>query len=374
MSKIEEMTKELCPKGVKRVKLGLLLDYQQPTPYIVESTEYDESYLTPVLTAGQSFILGYTDEEDGVFRASSQNPVIIFDDFTTGFHWVNFDFKIKSSAMKMLRPKNNENDFRYIYMAMKSINFVPTNHSRHWISIFSQFEIPLPPLAIQQEIVSVLDSFTTLIDKMKKEVEMRKKQMEVYRKEIFVFKEGECEWKNLGRIGEVRMCKRILKYQTQEKGDVPFYKIGTFGKKADAYISKELYSEYKSKYYYPKIGDILISAAGTIGRCIEFDGSPSYYQDSNIVWIENDESLVLNSFLKKFYPIAKWKIDDGGVVKRLYNENLKSTQIPIPPLSVQQEIVRTLDAFETYISKLEKLIALRQKQYEYYREKLLTFE
>ena len=299
MSKIEEMTKELCPKGVKRVKLGLLLDYQQPTPYIVESTEYDESYLTPVLTAGQSFILGYTDEEDGVFRASSQNPVIIFDDFTTGFHWVNFDFKIKSSAMKMLRPKNNENDFRYIYMAMKSINFVPTNHSRHWISIFSQFEIPLPPLAIQQEIVSVLDSFTTLIDKMKKEVEMRKKQMEVYRKEIFVFKEGECEWKNLGRIGEVRMCKRILKYQTQEKGDVPFYKIGTFGKKADAYISKELYSEYKSKYYYPKIGDILISAAGTIGRCIEFDGSPSYYQDSNIVWIENDESLVLNSFLKK---------------------------------------------------------------------------
>lgn len=337
-------------------------------PVKLKTEEYQLTGNYPIIDQGKEFQAGFTDDENALLPLGEY---ILYGDHTLSVKYYNGRFAQGADGLKILKCK--EGIEKFIYYALCTFNLHSNEYKRHWTQA-KQISIPLPPLAIQQEIVSVLDSFTTLIDKMKKEVEMRKKQMEVYRKEIFVFKEGECEWKNLGRIGEVRMCKRILKYQTQEKGDVPFYKIGTFDKKADAYISKELYSEYKSKYYYPKIWDILISAAGTIGRCIEFDGSPSYYQDSNIVWIENDESLVLNSFLKKFYPIAKWKIDDGGVVKRLYNENLKSTQIPIPPLSVQQEIVRTLDAFETYISKLEKLIALRQKQYEYYREKLLTFE
>lgn len=187
MSKIEEMIKELCPKGVERVKLGEVLDYEQPTSYIVESTEYDNCNPIPVLTAGKSFILGYTDETEGVYEASPENPVIIFDDFTTEFHWVDFDFKVKSSAIKLLKPKDEDNDFRYIYMAMNTIKFIPTNHTRHWISLFSKFTIPLPPPSVQREIVSVLDSFTTLIDKMKKEVEMRRKQYEYYREKLLTF-------------------------------------------------------------------------------------------------------------------------------------------------------------------------------------------
>lgn len=193
MSKIEEMIKRLCPNGVERVRLDSLLDYEQPTRYIVNSTEYDSKHSIPVLTAGQRFILGYTNEEDGIYKASPQNPTIIFDDFTTGFHWVDFDFKVKSSAMKMLKliESKKENNFRYIYMAMKTIDYIPTNHTRHWISIYSKFEIPLPPLTIQREIVSVLDSFTTLIDKMKQEVELRKKQMEYYREKLLLFDEHE---------------------------------------------------------------------------------------------------------------------------------------------------------------------------------------
>ena len=127
------------------------------TKYIVKSTQYDNSYKTPVLTAGQSFILGYTNETYGVYKADIKNPVIIFDDFTTGFHWVDFDFKVKSSAMKMLKPKDNI-CFKYIFYAMSCIEFQATSHKRHWISIYSQFEIPFPPIEIQQKIAEILST------------------------------------------------------------------------------------------------------------------------------------------------------------------------------------------------------------------------
>ncbi len=104
-SKIEKLIVELCPQGVELKELGEVLDYEQPTKYIVKSTDYEDGHKTPVLTAGQSFILGYTKETDGIYKASKENPTIIFDDFTTSFHWVDFEFKVKSSAMKMLRPK-----------------------------------------------------------------------------------------------------------------------------------------------------------------------------------------------------------------------------------------------------------------------------
>ena len=122
------------------------------------------------------------------------------------------------------------------------------------------------------------------------------------------------EYKYLGDIGSICMCKRIMKNQTSADGDVPFYKIGTFGGKANAYISIELFEEYKEKYSYPKIGDILISAAGTIGRTVIFDGEPSYFQDSNIVWIDNDEKLVMNKFLY-YYQLQPWQVSTGGQVQ-----------------------------------------------------------
>src|SRR5690606_29188703 len=102
------------------------------------------------------------------------------------------------------------------------------------------------------------------------------------------------EFKRLGTIGKVSMCKRILKHQTNSVGGIPFYKIGTFGKKADSFISNELYSSYKNKYSYPKPGEVLISASGTIGRTVIYNGEPAYFQDSNIVWIENNEEIILN--------------------------------------------------------------------------------
>ena len=182
------------------------------------------------------------------------------------------------------------------------------------------------------------------------------------------------EYKCLGDIGSICMCKRIMKNQTSVDGDVPFYKIGTFGGKADAYISIELFEEYKEKYSYPKIGDILISAAGTIGRTIIFDGEPSYFQDSNIVWIDNDEKLVMNKFLYYYYQLQPWQVSTGGTIARLYNDNIARARLPVPPLEVQREIVHVLDSFTLLTAELTAELTARKKQYEFYRNKMLTFD
>ena len=235
-------------------------------------------------------------------------------------------------------------------------------------------ELPIPSISEQSRIVSILDTFTSSISNLKQQIEERRKQYEYERDRLLDLegKEG-VEMKKLGEIGDVCMCKRIMKDQTSDQGNIPFFKIGTFGGKADAYISRELFEEYKEKYSYPKKGDILISAAGTIGRTVVFNGEDAYFQDSNIVWINNSEDLVHNSFLRYLYGIIDWKID-GGTIKRLYNYNLKNAVIPVPSLSEQSRIVSILDTFEASIKNLEEQLALREKQYEYYRNKLLTFE
>lgn len=165
------------------------------------------------------------------------------------------------------------------------------------------------------------------------------------------------EVKSLGEIGEPCMCKRILKEQTSPTGDIPFYKIGTFGGIPDAYISRELFEHYKEQYNYPKKGTLLLSAAGTIGRVVVFDGKDSYFQDSNIVWIDNDETKVTNDFLFYCYSRMQWKTEEGGIVSRLYNANLKSTSFIAPKsLAEQERIAKALSDVDALISTTEKLI------------------
>ena len=148
------------------------------------------------------------------------------------------------------------------------------------------------------------------------------------------------------------MCRRIFKEQTSENGEIPFYKIGTFGGEADAFISRELFEEYKAKYQYPKKGDILISASGSIGRTVVFTGKNEYFQDSNIVWLNHDKHLD-NSFLKCFYSIVKWAGIEGSTIKRLYNDNILNTAITLPSVEEQQKI-------GAYFENLDILITLHQ--------------
>ena len=179
--------------------------------------------------------------------------------------------------------------------------------------------------------------------------------------------------KKLGDVGEPCMCKRILKEQTSPTGDIPFYKIGTFGGIPDAYISRELFEHYKEQYSYPKKGTLLLSAAGTIGRVVVFDGKDSYFQDSNIVWIENDETQVTNDFLFYCYSRMQWKTEEGGIVSRLYNANLKSTSF-ISPKSIeeQQRIAKALSDVDALISTTEKLIQKKKNIKQGTMQNLLT--
>ena len=174
------------------------------------------------------------------------------------------------------------------------------------------------------------------------------------------------------------MCKRIMKAETSSSGDVPFYKIGTFGKEADAFISREKFDEYRNTYSYPKKGDILISAAGTIGRTVVYNGEDAYYQDSNIVWIDNDESIVLNRYLFYCYQMQPWVASTGGTISRLYNDNISKAKITVPSIKEQKRIVGILDQFDALChdisTGLPAEIEARQKQYEYYRDKLLNFK
>ena len=161
------------------------------------------------------------------------------------------------------------------------------------------------------------------------------------------------EQRKLGEFGSVAMCKRIYKEQTSEQGDVPFFKIGTFGADPDAFISNELFEDYKRTYPYPTPGTLLISAAGSIGRIVEYQGEKAYFQDSNIVWLEHDHRLN-DAFLKPLYSKIEWGLE-GSTIKRLYNKDLLSAEVTIPDGREQKEIGQVF-------AKLDSLITLHQRK------------
>lgn len=181
------------------------------------------------------------------------------------------------------------------------------------------------------------------------------------------------EEKTLGDIGTAKMCKRVLKEQTSEKGDVPFYKIGTFGGTPDAFISRELYEELKTKYSFPRKGNILLSAAGTIGRTVVYDGQDAFFQDSNIVWLDNDDS-VLDGFLLQFYNKTSWDNLEGGTIKRLYNGLFLSKVIHVPSLPEQQKIAEFLSTIDTVIEKQKETVSAWEERKKGVMQKLFSQE
>lgn len=170
------------------------------------------------------------------------------------------------------------------------------------------------------------------------------------------------ECHKLGDLGSVAMNRRVFKEQTYDRGEIPFYKIGTFGGNPDAFISRELFEYYRANYPYPQIGDVLISASGSIGRIVEYTGKDEYFQDSNIVWLKHDDRLD-NGFLKYFYSVVKWDVLEGSTIKRLYNKNILETAIKLPSVPEQRKLAEHFDALSHQIgllqSKVEKIKALK---------------
>ena len=219
--------------------------------------------------------------------------------------------------------------------------------------------IQYPSRELQQQIVTALDSIHAQIKATQKLIA---KYDAIKKATVNLLLVPRKNWRQirLGDIGEVSMCKRILKSQTSATGDVPFFKIGTFGKQPDAFISRTLFEDFKRRFSYPKVGDVLLSAAGTIGRTVVFNGENAYFQDSNIVWIANDESIISNPFLNVVYSQINWQTENGGTVSRLYNANIQNTIVPIPDIGAQKRIVMILDSLDDTIFGLKAQLAKSQ--------------
>ena len=372
MSKLQELIDQYCPNGVPFKKLDEILDYEQPTQYIVKSTKYDGSYKTPVLTAGQTFILGYTNEDCGIYKADKIAPTIIFDDFTTSFHWVDFDFKVKSSAMKMLRPKSTfDGSFRYVFYAMECINFEAVNHTRHWISKYSQFEIPLPPPPIQEEIVKILDRFAEYAAELQAELQARQEQYEYFRNKLLTFNEigGGTQriiWMKMSEAYDIKAGKSILSSMIEKEKTLnnPYPCYGGNGLRG--YVSE-----------YNQQGDkILIGRQGALCGNICFANNKFYATEHAVV--VSDKGYCIPRYT--YHLLTKMDLNQyktAGAQPGLSVSRLEKLLIPIPPMEIQYSIANVLDKYETLVSDLAQglpaEIAAVQEQYEYYRDKLLSF-
>jgi len=291
-----------------------------------------------------------------------------------------------SDGIRLVIDKKNFSKY-FIYSLINSYQFrtlvdkTATGSTRKRIGLSDLKKLPLVApqnLDEQQKIAKCLLSLDDLLTAHSKKLDALKDHKKGLLQQFFPaegeqmsrlrfekFKGGK-KWikKNLGDIGKPLMCKRIFKEQTTRnpKNAIPFYKIGTFGKESDAYIPISIYKEYKRKFSYPNVGDVLISASGTIGRLVVYDGEDAYYQDSNIVWLGHKEEDIINSFLFYCYSTLNWQTSDGGVIKRLYNSNLKEMEVFFPEdKKEQQKISNSLSSLDKFITaQREKIEALKR--------------
>ena len=382
---IDRLVAELCPDGVEYRPLGELLGYEQPTKYLVSSKDYDDSYPTPVLTAGKTFILGYTNETEGIYPASEEEPVIIFDDFTTAFKWVGFPFKAKSSAMKMLTLKSGTNSlFKYVYYAMQCIVYNSSDHARQWISKYSNIEIPVPPLEIQEAIVEILDKFTNLEAELEAELEARTLQYEYYRDSLF--EALDCPRVPLGSFAQLVRGSGMPKTDFSESGvgAIHYGQIYTKFGTATAEVIAHVPEEKAKKLAVVNPGDVIV--ANTSENLEDVCKAVAWVGDSDIV--TGGHATVIKApeqnakFISYYMATGRFNKDKrrhafGTKVIDVAPKNLAKIEFPLPPLEEQQRIVDILDRFDALTSSLSEglpaELAARRSQYEYYRDRLLTF-
>jgi type I restriction enzyme S subunit len=332
------------------VKLGDVLDYEQPTKYIVASDLYDDNFTIPVLTAGKSFVLGYTNETEGVF---TDLPVIIFDDFTTVSKYVDFQFKVKSSAMKILRAKEGIADTRYMFYLLQTLNLDCEQHKRYWISKFAPLEIPLPPLAIQKRIAEILDAADAL---RRKDQELLKKYDELAQA-IFIDMFGDpvknekgWEVKPFDELFESRLGKMLD--AKKQLGNAKYRYLGNSNVQWFSFQLEDLaemeFDEKDLITFALKTGDILICEGGEVGRSAiwKSENENIYFQKAIHRARAKSKNITAEYLVMLFWFYAKF----GGLkdfvttstISHLTGEKLKTIPIPLPPISLQNEFEKKI--------------------------------
>ena len=355
-------------------KLGEIFKYEQPQAYIVESTEYDNKNKIPVLTAGQSFILGYTDEQFGIKQASEESPVIIFDDFTTSSHYVNFPFKVKSSAMKLLTLNNPKNNIHCAYNILQNIGFVPVSHERHWISTFAKFEVLLPKSADEQKKIGSyfanLDQLITLHQRKYEKLHNIKKSM---LEKMFP--------KNGSNVPEIRFKGFTEAWEQRKLGDniIEYTETTTKNNQYPPLTSSRKGIFLQTEYF---AGNQIASDDNTGYNIVPYGYFTYRHMSDDEIFHFNINDIVQNGIVSTLYPVfttdenldsrylqyqlnygyefAKFAIlqKQGGSRTYMYLNKLKQLYLTMPK-SVEEQ-----NAISAFFMSLDHLITLHQRELE----------
>lgn len=371
-------------------ELGELLPFEQPTAYIVKSTDYSDAYATPVLTAGKSFILGKTNETDGVF---DQLPVIIFDDFTTATQFVNFRFKVKSSAMKILHINTDLVIPKYIFYRLQIIQFDHSTHKRYWIQSYSKIKVLIPPLDEQSRIVAHIEELFSELDKAVDTLKTTKEQLAVYRQAVLkdAFDNAQAMCERFTPIEELLVTDRkgmstgpfgtMLKKHEHKTTGVPMLGIENIdsGKFIDGnkiFVTPEKAAELKS--FALKSGDIIISRSGTVGElCVVPPRMEGALLSTNLMRVSLDCQKVLPEYFIYLFQSKGIVLDQvkelcKGSTRIFLNQTiLKQIQFPIPNVHEQLQIINTIESRLTFCDNIEKTVDTALAQADAMRQSIL---
>ncbi len=362
-------------------KLGEIFNYEQPTKYIVKSTEYDDNFNTPVLTAGKSFLLGYTDEISGIKNATVENPVVIFDDFTTGSHYVDFPFKIKSSAMKLLSLNDNSDNFYFMFNTLKNIKYVPQSHERHWISKFSSFEIYKPSQEEQQKIGAFFKQLDETIALHQRKLGLLKEQKKGYLQKMFP--------KNGAKVPELRfagfaddwedrklssIAERVTRKNKNNESTLPLTISAQDGLvDQNDYFNKQVASRDVTGYFLVKNGEFAYNKSysngypwGAIKRLDKYEMGVL-----STLYIVFKPTAINSQFLVSYYETTRWYREvsknaaEGARNHGLLNispNDFFNTLLTIPKSAEEQQQIGS------FFKQLDDTIALHQRKLDLLKE------
>ena len=348
-------------------KLGELFDYEQPQPYIVRGTEYDDSFPTPVLTAGQSFVLGYTNEKQGIKMASPEHPVIIFDDFTTSSHFVDFPFKVKSSAMKLLTLRDKNEDIHFAYQVLQNIAYTPVSHERHWISKFATFATLMPECKSEMQAIghfmSNLDGLITLHQRKYDKLVIFKKSM----LEKMFPKDGESvpeirfagftdPWEQR-KLGEIVSIGAGAPPSAFSAGNFLYVKVDDLNESSHFQFDSAQRVDANTAVKPIRKGSIIFAKRGAaiLGNKVRVLGKTAYI-DTNMMALE--PRGVDADFLWLFInQTGLYRIADTSTIPQINNKHIEPYPVDIPNMAEQQ-------AIGTFFSRLDDLITLHQRKLE----------
>ena len=368
-------------QGYSEYELGDLLEYEQPTAYIVESTDYSDSYSVPVLTAGKSFILGYTNEMEGVF---DKTPVIIFDDFTTATQYVNFPFKVKSSAMKILHINKDLVLPKYIYYRIQIIQFDHSTHKRYWIQQYSKIRVSIPPIPEQERIVARIEELFSQLDAGVETLKKTKAQLAVYRQAVL--KEA---FENISTFVPLSdVCQRVfdgpfgsnLKTSDYVSCGVRVVRLENlknmwFDDSKQSFIANEKYELIASHTVFPT--DLIMSTF--ISDSIKVCRLPNYIEyavnKADCVGIRlsdnvNPDFVMFWLSSKEAYNRLSHQIH-GATRPRVNTKQIKALQIPSVKKEVQDKIVSVIQEKFSVCDNIEQTINIALQQAEAMRQSIL---